>query len=440
MKPGVRLVSILLFTLLPTACGRPTSVGVVAPPSVSISAPANGQQVQEGQQVEILFTASDAQGVVRVEVGVDSVLLGTATNPSPTANLSFSAQQTWTPSTAGSHTLMAIAYNVAGVASSPAVVNVTVVGMDSASSPPPATAPPGEGAMPTGTWTPIVIATQASLPAPPPSSTATSQPPPTTDARPDSAGPITGFEEFGTWKRGDQPYGTFTQSSEQVHGGAHAGKLAYDFPSSGNDFVVFLQTHPLGGQPNQINAWVYGNGSKHYLNVWIADAAGETWQFPLGQVQHTGWQQMAAWLDPAAPWPAGHIGGPSNGVVDYPINFRALVLDDIPDSFTGSGAIYVDDLRCDEVGAPPSVPTSTSTPSPPDINFRADEYTITSGNCTWLRWDVDNVRQVYLDGQGVVGHDQRQVCPTATTVYRLRVVRLDGTEAVYPLTITVTAP
>ena len=294
--------------------------------------------------------------------------------------------------------------------------------------------------MPTATWTPIVIATQASPPAPLPSSTTASQPLPTTDARPDSPGPITGFEEFGTWKRGDQPYGTFTQSSEQAHGGAHAGKLAYDFPSGGNDFIVFLQTHPLGGRPNQINAWVHGNDSKHYLNVWIEDAAGETWQFPLGQVRHTGWQQMAAWLDPAAPWPTGHIDGPSNGVVDYPINFRALVLDDIPDSFTGSGAIYVDDLRCDEVDAPPSLPTSTSTPSPPDIHFRADEYTITSGNCTWLRWDVDNVRQVYLDGQGVVGHDQRQVCPTATTVYRLRVVHLNGTEAVYPLTITVTAP
>jgi hypothetical protein len=324
---------------------------VIAPPTVSISAPANGQQIQERQQVEILFTASDAQGVVRVELGVDGVLLGTTTNPSPAANVPFSAQQTWIAATPGSHTLMAIAYNPAGVASSPAVVNVTVVGTDSASPPPPSTATAGEGAMPTATWTPIVVVTQASPPASPLSSTATSQPPPTTSARPDSPGSITGFEEFGTWKRGDQPYGTFAQSSEQVHGGAHAGKLAYNFPSGGNDFVVFLQTHPLGGRPNQISAWVYGNGSKHYLNVWIEDAAGETWQFPLGQVQYTGWQQMAAWLDPAAAWPTGHIGGPSNGVVDYPINFRALVLDDIPDSFAGSGAIYVDDLRCDEAGA-----------------------------------------------------------------------------------------
>jgi hypothetical protein len=110
---------------------------------------------------------------------------------------------------------------------------------------------------------------------------------------------------------------------------------------------VFLQTHLLGGQPNQLSAWVYGDGSKHYLNVWIKDAKGETWQFPLGQVKHTGWQQMIAWLDPGASWPAGHIDGPSNGAVDYPIDFRGLVLDDVPDSYTGSGAIYIDDLRCD---------------------------------------------------------------------------------------------
>jgi hypothetical protein len=137
-----------------------------------------------------------------------------------------------------------------------------------------------------------------------------------------------------------------------VHSGAYSGKLAYDFPSGGNDFVVFLQTFLLGGRPNQISAWVYGDGSKHYLNVWIKDAAGEIWQFPLGQAQHTGWQQMTARLDPTMAWPAGHIDGPSNGVVEYPIDFRAVVLDDIPDTFRGGGTIYLDDLRCDEVGAP----------------------------------------------------------------------------------------
>ncbi len=444
MKHDARLVYWFSLAFLLAACGRPTPVGLVTPPTISIAAPVSGQQVQLGQQLEILFTATDALGVARVELGVDGVLLNTLHNSSPAANVPFSAQQIWTASTPGSHALMAVAFNSAGVASSPVVVNFTVVDTGSAPPPPPPSATPASGeAMPTATWTPISIVAQASPTTsppspttPPPSPTATSQPPSSGGTRPSSPGAITGFEEFGTWKRGDQPNGTFTQSSEQVHGGANAGKLAYNFSSGGNDFVVFLQTHLLGGRPNQISAWVYGDGSKHYLNVWVRDAAGETWQFPLGQVRHSGWQQMSARLDPTAAWPAGHIDGPSNGVLDYPVDFRALVLDDIPDTFTGSGTIYLDDLRCDETSAPTPTPTGRAA----DVSFRADEYTITQGKCTWLRWDVENVRAVYLNGEGVVGHDQRQICPATTTTYKLRVVRLDGTEQIFEITITVVAP
>jgi hypothetical protein len=59
-------------------------------------------------------------------------------------------------------------------------------------------------------------------------------------------------------------------------------KLAYNFPPAA-DYLVFLQAHKLGGRPNQISAWVYGDGGKHFFNVWIVDAAGETWQFPMGR-------------------------------------------------------------------------------------------------------------------------------------------------------------
>ena len=77
---------------------------------------------------------------------------------------------------------------------------------------------------------------------------------------------------------------------------------------------------------------------------------------------------------------------------------------------------------------------------PGSIRFWADAETLASGDCTWLRWQVDNVREVYLDGEGVVGHDQRQVCPTVTTRYELRVVRLDTTEAVQMVEIQITTP
>lgn len=464
------VLATLLLALALVSCGLSTEVNKTTPPTVLITAPVAGQQVAEGQQVVIMFTAIDAQGVARVEVGVDGVLLQTILNPSPAANVPFSGQQSWTATSAGSHSLIAIAYNGAGVASTPAVVNITVVAGGGVAPPPQSGGAAGGGAAPTATWTSLPVAPETPMPplptdtAPPPlpdtglplpttkppSPTATVKPTSSGGgggARPTAPGPITDFEAFGTWKRGDQANGTFTQSSEQAHSGSHSGKLAYNFPSGGNDFVVFSQTFRLGGRPNQISAWVYGDGSKHYLNIWLKDANGETWQFTLGQVKHTGWQQMTAWLDPGAPWPAGHIDGPANGAVDYPIDFRAVALDDVPDSYSGSGAIYLDDLRCDEGSQPTATPKPTATTKPTSgpppaasIRFWADEYTITSGACTRLRWEVDNVREVYLDDEGRIGHDKQKVCPTATRTYVLRVVHLDGTVTEHPLTINVVAP
>jgi mannosyltransferase len=77
---------------------------------------------------------------------------------------------------------------------------------------------------------------------------------------------------------------------------------------------------------------------------------------------------------------------------------------------------------------------------PGSIRFWADRDSLARGDCTWLRWQVDNVREVYLDGEGVVGHDQRQVCPAATISYELKVVRLDGTETVQVIEIRVSTP
>jgi hypothetical protein len=444
-----------LLTLVLATCGLPQFESQVSPPTVLITAPAEGQQVQQGEQLVVSSVTTDARGVLRVELWVDGALIHTVDNPSPAPDIPFFAQQTWRATTPGSHSLMVIAYNSASVVSSPALANVTVTSAEPTPTPPPAL-PPSPGPVATATWTPIAVSTHEAPP-PPPSPTPSIPPPPTTGTsppgsggdrvRPPSPGPITDFEDFGVWKRGTQPHGTFTQSSAQVYSGAYAGKLAYNFPSGGNDFVVFMQTHKLGGRPNQISAWIYGDGARHYINVWIKDAQGETWQFTFGKVAHEGWRQMQAWLDPAASWPAGHIEGPANGVIDYPVDFRALVLDDVPDSFIGNGIVYVDGLSCAEGSPPTSTPKPTTTPQPspqppgtPAIRFWADDYEILQGECTWLRWEVENVREVYLDGSGVVGHDQRRVCPTTTTTYILKVLHLDGTITQSSITIGIVTP
>ncbi len=85
-------------------------------------------------------------------------------------------------------------------------------------------------------------------------------------------------------------------------------------------------------------------------------------------------------------------------------------------------------------------PTATPTiPTPAQINFRADQTTITRGQCTTLRWDVENATAVFLEGNGVPGHGTQQVCPNNTTTYTLRVNAQTGATD-RNVTINVQAP
>lgn len=97
---------------------------------------------------------------------------------------------------------------------------------------------------------------------------------------------------------------------------------------------------------------------------------------------------------------------------------------------------------------PPPRPTNTPTPRPtltPTVsgpigpNLRADHNPIGYKDCTTIRWDVENISQVYFEGQGVTGHDSREVCPGRTTTYTLLVVLLDNTQRTYTITINVEA-
>jgi len=85
----------------------------------------------------------------------------------------------------------------------------------------------------------------------------------------------------------------------------------------------------------------------------------------------------------------------------------------------------------DEPTPPPTAtrPLRTATPLPPKgvvINYYADQDNISPGSCTVLHWGVEGVKEIYLDGSGVQGWDQRRVCPNATTTYTLRIVLKDG--------------
>ncbi len=72
--------------------------------------------------------------------------------------------------------------------------------------------------------------------------------------------------------------------------------------------------------------------------------------------------------------------------------------------------------------APTAIPLPASTPVPAVlVDFRSDKPVIQQGACTMLRWDIEGVKAVYLDGAGVIGHGSQEVCPSKTTVYTLHI-------------------
>ena len=192
--------------------------------------------------------------------------------------------------------------------------------------------------------------------------------------------PITFEDASASWGIGDEKNGTFARSTAEVYRGSAAGKLSYDFGTTGNDYVVFLQNNDIGHTPDEISVWVYGDGSNHFLNVWITDANGTVWQVPLGQVLHSGrWAEMKGVIDSDQEWPWARIRGPQSNGVAYPIRFTAVVLDDFKNNDTGSGEIYLDDLTArnsdavistsdTDVVTVASAATAETTNDPPSIS------------------------------------------------------------------------
>ena len=86
--------------------------------------------------------------------------------------------------------------------------------------------------------------------------------------------------------------------------------------------------------------------------------------------------------------------------------------------------------------------TATFTPSPVPQgmigpNLRADSTSILYGECTTIRWDVDNIDSLYFQGMGVVGHGSEEVCPSGSTTYLLEVILKDGSHQYFQITINV---
>ena len=93
---------------------------------------------------------------------------------------------------------------------------------------------------------------------------------------------------------------------------------------------------------------------------------------------------------------------------------------------------------------PTPVPQPTATPTA-QMSLTADRTTINQGECTTIRWSVENVQAVWVYPQGQsfqnfprTGQGSEQVCPPVTTTYEMRVQMRDGSIQFRTVTVNVT--
>jgi hypothetical protein len=94
---------------------------------------------------------------------------------------------------------------------------------------------------------------------------------------------------------------------------------------------------------------------------------------------------------------------------------------------------------------PPATPAPTPTPGNLVVTFYVEPATTRfPGDCATLHWWVDRATEVFLmlpSGQiGVEGAGERQVCPQATTTYRLKVNGQNGTQEIIDAQVIVPPP
>lgn len=129
---------------------------------------------------------------------------------------------------------------------------------------------------------------------------------------------------------------------------------------------------------------------------------------------------------------------------------------DIRAAPNGQGWVSAELVSVENAGGVPVIlppdlpaPAPTETPVPEEtpvvtILFDVDSTPINAGECTTLRWKVDNVREVYVYPVGEswsdypqAGSGSEEVCPTETTSYEMRVVLQDSSVDQRQLTVEV---
>jgi Ig-like domain from next to BRCA1 gene/Bacterial Ig domain len=83
-------------------------------PTIVIDSPPSGTSFQVGDSVQVRSTATDSQGVTRVELQVDGAVVRTDSSPTSRGQARISIVQMWQAAGPGKHNLVVRAYNASG--------------------------------------------------------------------------------------------------------------------------------------------------------------------------------------------------------------------------------------------------------------------------------------------------------------------------------------
>lgn len=136
---------------------------------------------------------------------------------------------------------------------------------------------------------------------------------------------------------------------------------------------------------------------------------------PLEQGGQQVWVQVKLYNDPRPGW----VYQP---YIYCPLNIGLLPpVENVP-------ATPIPTATTTPTATPTPTPTTTPLPPPPTPQVSVAPDVINLGGCTKVKWDIQNVKEVHLNDEGVVGVAEREDCPTAAGryTYTWRILQMDG--------------
>ena len=385
--PIVWIIAALIAATILACSGSPDE----AKPSVTIGSPLTGSTFQAGQEIEVNVSASDYRGITQVELWANGSKVTQGTTPEGKAQVNVVAVLAWTPATPGTYEIEAHSINADNQILISGAIQITVQQGPGPQPVEPTFTPavtiipiqPTYTATPGSACTPLVLVRARAL--------NVRNGPGTTYSvigklEMDQSAEVVGRNDGSTWW--------------QIRFGTGYGWVSgsYVTPSCTGNV-------PIVTQPTPAPTATPVAGIKFWADATTVNA---------GQCTTIRWEVdnvRAVYLNE---------GGADQGVSGHgnksvcPGNtttYRLIVILNNNQRVEQPLTIYVQGSAI-------------------NINFRADSTTIKNGDCTVLRWDVDNAKAVYIsDGQqegGVSAHASAQICPSQTTNYRLRAVGWDN--------------